>query len=510
MYDAIIIGSGFGGAMAAWRLVRSGQKVLLLERGDWVPRGQWNWGPEGLGTGTRHFRADAALRRSGDRLEAAGAFQCVGGPSVFYGGVSLRFRPADFEPDPEIAPDGIGGWPIRYADLQPFYAAAERILGVVGTTAEDPTRPPRQPGPALPEMELTPVSSRIAAAAERLGLAPFRLPLVLHTGDGGNGRAACTRCATCDGFACAIGAKNDLATAVLPPLLAQGLTLRTNTVARRVLDNAGRVRGVEALDTATGEVRVLRARRVLLAAGALFSPQLVLASGLEARNPGGHNVGRYLMRHCNGSVYGFFPRLPGADEFHKHVGVNDYYFGHPSVREPVGKLGNLQQVPTPAPAYALAHLPEPLGAWAGAVLQHLTGLLAIAEDQPRYRNRVDIDPLRREPTGLPGVIIHHRHTERDLAARAALMGKAREILREAGAWFCYSHRIDTFSHAVGTLRAGDDPDTSVIDRFCGFRGVEGLYVVDGSMMPTSSGINPSLTIAANALRVAAHIAEQNR
>lgn len=507
-YDAIVVGSGFGGSFAARSLVDAGLRVVLLERGDRVERGAWNWSPAGLGTSTRYYRPDAAFRKTGRKREPVGAFQCVGGPSVFYGGVSLRFRPEDFAPDPQIAPAPLGGWPFGYAELEPFYTRAERILGVAGDDAADPHAPPRSAPFPAPGSELSPVSARIAAAAERLGLSPFRLPLAIHldNGPGRHGRSGCIACSTCDGFACAIGAKNDLTAMLHPGLLGRGLTLRAKTAATRILERGGRVAGIETIDVGSGEAMTFHAPLVLLAAGALFSPQLVLASGLAARNAGGDNVGRYLMRHCNGSVYGVFPRLPGAGTFHKHIGINDFYFGDGVPDAPPGKLGNLQQVPTPGPAYASGQVPALLEPLAGRVLSHLTGLLAIAEDQPRYANRVGIDRNRRDALGVPAATIEHRHTPRDLAARAALMRQAKRILREAGAWFCYTHRIDTFSHAVGTLRTGDDHRTSVLDRWCRFRGVDGLYVVDGSFMPTSSGTNPSLTIAANALRVAAHIA----
>jgi choline dehydrogenase-like flavoprotein len=131
----------------------------------------------------------------------------------------------------------------------------------------------------------------------------------------------------------------------------------------------------------------------------------------------------------------------------------------------------------------------------------------MAEDQPRYDNHVAIDLSRTDRFGLPQLTVTHYYSERDVAACNALIKKAREILRQAGALFCYVHHIKTFSHAVGTVRMGKDPTTSALDEFCRFRGVDNLYVVDGSFMPTSAGLNPSLTISANALRVGEHIAQ---
>jgi choline dehydrogenase-like flavoprotein len=131
----------------------------------------------------------------------------------------------------------------------------------------------------------------------------------------------------------------------------------------------------------------------------------------------------------------------------------------------------------------------------------ITGLLVMAEDQPQVENGLGLDASRRDELGLARLVVRHRHTRRDRMARSALARQAARILRAAGALFCYTHEIKTFSHAAGTVRFGDDPRTAPLDRDCRFRGVENLFVVDASFMPTGGGINPSLTIAANALRV---------
>jgi choline dehydrogenase-like flavoprotein len=136
---------------------------------------------------------------------------------------------------------------------------------------------------------------------------------------------------------------------------------------------------------------------------------------------------------------------------------------------------------------------------------YLTGLLTIAEDQPQFNNRVVVDPTHTDRFGLPRLVVSHRYTKRDIAASRLLMQAARAVLRRAGAWACYQHQIRTFSHAVGTIRMGRDPRTSALDELGRFRGLDNLYVLDGSFMPRSAGVNPSLTIAANALRAAAFL-----
>ncbi len=500
-FDAIVVGSGFGGAMAARVLVHAGWRVLLLERGGWVARGPENWAQENVGELTGHYSREAPYRqlRGGRDL---GAYHCVGGPSVFYGGVSLRFRERDFEVDRDIIGDSGARWPIRYAELEPYYTAAERILGVSGAAGEDPTEPGRSEPYPHPAVDLAPVTQRIDRAARDLGLQPFRLPLAINRSPA-DGRGVCQSCGTCDGFACAVGAKNDLATTVIGPLLRQGLRLEVDSVVTRLITEGKRVTGVEVAARESGERTVYRAREVVLAAGALATPHLLLASDLAPLNPGGRVIGRYLQRHYNEILLGIFPTPPNpGGGFHKQIGIHDLYFGHSSIGAPTGKLGGMQQLPTPPTGLVRAELPGLVGALCAPWLKHFTGLLVMAEDQPVYENSVLLDETASDRYGVPRLLVSHRHTSRDKAAGAALAGVAKRILRRAGALACYRHQVATFSHGVGTVRMGHDPYTSALDADCRFRGLENLTVVDASVMPTGAAVNPSLTISAIALRAA--------
>ena len=509
-YDAIVIGSGFGGSMAAQVLIDAGSSVLMLERGDWVARGAHNWSPDAVGPLTPHYSTESPylVTVPGQRESTTGAFHCVGGPSVFYGGVAFRFRAEDFEHDPEIAGTSGARWPWTYGELEPYYAEAERILGVAGESGVDPTEPGRSTAFPQSPAALAPISRRIEQAARELGYHPFRLPLAINYTSTPE-RAPCLGCGNCAGFACAISAKNDLATVIVRPLLAKGLHLRTNAVVTRLVASRGRVTTVEAVDRDTGHVTAFHGRTVVLAAGAIATPHLLLASRLHRLNPGGHVVGRYLMRHYNEIVFGIFPRRPNpGGGFHKQLGLHDFYFGDPGGRGPRGKLGGIQQLATPPVSLVRAELPRLLGAFCARWVNNLTGLQVIAEDQPQYDNRVLLDGTGVDQYGLPRTRLSHRYSDRDRAAGSALAGRARAILRHAGAWAFYRHRIGTFSHAVGTVRMGLDPRTSALDADCRFRGLENLYVVDGSVMPTSAGVNPSLTIAAISLRAASRIVAQ--
>ncbi len=479
-FDAIVIGSGFGGTMAAQRFIDAGWSVLMLERGPWVRRSPDSWSPSQIGPHTNYCSLDAPYRdRQADRAATIRTFFCVGGPSVFYGGVSLRFRPEDFAPAPDVVGDSGAAWPFPLAELEPYYDQAERLLDVSS-------------GP------LGQTSCRLGAAARSLGMTPVRLPLAIRRQAVGS-KPGCVDCPTCDGFACAIGAKNDLATEVLPRLIERGLVLRPETVVTRLVERGGRIRTVLAIGP-DGRRIEFAGRQIVLAAGALGSPHLVLASELQRISPAGPAVGCYLTRHINSAVVGLFPRRQNAERrFVKQLGFFDHYRNGDGA-----KLGSIQQLATPPAAYVRAEAPWPLGRVAGAVVERLLGLLTIAEDQPRTVNGLVLNRGATDRFGMPLGVVQHTYTARDRWSDDALRRVARQILKAAGAAASYSHPIRTFSHALGTLRMGTDPGSSPVDQDGRFRGVENLWVADGSALPRSGGVNPSLTIAAMGLRTADH------
>ncbi|MGH7337094.1 MAG: GMC oxidoreductase, partial [Myxococcota bacterium] len=426
-----------------------------------------------------------------------------GGPSVFYGCVSFRFRERDFEGDPDLIADSGAAWPYRYDELEPYYTTAERLLGVAGDDAGDPTAPRRSAKYPQPPAALAPISKRIALAAAALGLHPFHLPLAINHGEL-EGRRRCIGCRTCDTFACAIEAKNDVATTMIRPLIGRGMTLWPNAIALRLEEARGRIVALHVHRKETDEIVRVTAGRFIVAAGALGTPHLLLASRLDEHCPARAAIGRYLMRHNNAMVFGFYPSRPDRENvFHKQIAIHDWYFGDGDLT----KLGGVQQVMTPPRELVKTHLPRGTKALLGAFTEQLTGLLCIAEDQPRPGNGVTVDWARKDRFGLPELVIRHQYTDRDRHALRALTRRAKKVLRGSGAWFFHSHAIKTFSHAVGSVRMGVDPETSPLDGECRFRGIANLWVTDGSALPMSAGVNPSLTIAANALRAGDRIAE---
>ncbi|MFT4567658.1 MAG: choline dehydrogenase-like flavoprotein [Saprospiraceae bacterium] len=510
-YDAVIIGSGFGGTMTAKKLSDAGWTVAIIERGERVKRGPENWADNGSIDLTPNY--DKSLPYEvikGGNKKQMGVYSAVGGPSIFYGGVSFRFREQDFHPSSELVRDSEAEWPIDYNDLEQYYDEAEQLLQISGESGVDPTEPKRnQPFPQSvpPYAE---VSQKVKSAAESLGLHPFHLPLAINykrnTSAGAENRTSCQFCTTCDTFACAVGAKNDLDTMLLSKMTQGSVDLYTGTIAHRIEVAEGQVRKVHCIRKESGEEILFEGRVCILSAGALASPHLVLNSGLEALNPAGHIVGRYLMRHVNAIVFGVFAGIADKEgRFHKELAILDYYFGHPEIDFPGGKIGSLQQVPTPPSGLVENEAPKPLGKLAGKLVKLLTGLLAIAEDQPQFQNYITVDKSKIGAHKMATPIVSHEYTERDMAAIKILIAEAKKIMKKAGAVFNYTHYIRTFSHSAGTMRMGISPKTSPLDKNCNFRGVENLYVVDACFMPTSAALNPSLTISANALRVGQHL-----
>jgi len=508
-YDVIVVGSGFGGAMAARAPVLAGARVLMLERGGWVERGPENWEPSGAMELTPFYSKETPVRvHQGRRTSTIGQYHCVGGQSVFSGAVALRFRERDFVSDPQIVGDSGAQWPFGYDELEPYYARAEQLLDVAGESGVDPTEPRRATPYAHGPARLSHTSGVIERAARDLGLHPFRLPLAINYQNGST-RHACQACTTCDAFACAVEAKNDVATVIIPALVRAGMELRPRTVVTRLVLEGDRILAVDCIDRDSGRAWRAHGDVIVLAAGVLATPHLLLASELERVNPAGHAVGRYLMRHCNGLVYGFFRHPPNpAREFHKQIGIHDFYFGHRDIATPRGKLGCIQQVMAPPIGLVQARVPSLIGRILSLGVDYVTGLLAIAEDTPQLANGVTVDWERRDVYGLPLAVVRHDYTARDLLARRALLRQSKRVLRRAGARFFYVHGIETFSHAVGTVRMGPDPAASPLDELGRYRGVRNLWVTDGSVMPTSAAVNPSLTISAIALRAGDAIAHE--
>ena len=513
-WDAIIIGTGFGGSMAAYQLTRAGLKVLLLERGNWVARDDSAWDPKSIliqriHKSPSHFESPTWAGRGDVYPDSA-----VGGNSIFYGAASLRLRENDFRAAStfkDLGPTSLShvDWPLSYAELEPDYEEAERLLHVSGDAERDPCAPPRNaPYPQRPEPYSIP-AERLVRAGEKLDLRPFPLPLAINY-DSSKEQPACRKCQTCDLFPCKICAKNDLTVRILPDILKNGGTIRPATIAKKLIKQGNRITGVECVDATTGETFKLSCSLCIVSSGAIGSTQLLLLSGLSHSKWNGNLVGRYLLRHCNGIVIGMFPFQTNPDqEFNKQVAFTDFYYGNPGGSGLPGPWGMLQALQVPPAEYIQSQAPFPIGNIGAATTKYHSYLLCIAEDLPNKDNRIELHPGRKDKFGIPIPNILSVYDKRDILARRALYREAARILKTAGATIRLQKPINTWSHAIGGCRFGSSPENAVLDPNCTFFGIPNLFVVDGSFMPTSGGVNPSLTIAANALRVGRYIAKNS-
>jgi choline dehydrogenase-like flavoprotein len=413
----------------------------------------------------------------------------VGGGSIFFGGAVLRLRETDFDK-----------WPIDYADLEPYYSRAESLLEIYGDVREDPCDPHRSQYCILNSIPLTAPAQRVYEAAFELGYQPFKLPIAINFRD--NSRPVCPGCNTCDGYPCKIEAKNDLTINMLKKANDFGSEILANTLALRIHESGGEVLKVECIDKQKHKTFYISPKVVIVSGGALQSPALLLRSNLT-RFEHIRFVGKYLMRHCNAVVCSLFPFKTNPDEsFHKQVAISSFY---EDLREKLQtSTGMIQDIYTPQ-REAIEHLaPRGMKRFCGLLSGHVQNLICIAEDDPNFENAVSLsDEL--DAFKLPMISVNHKYSKDDHTRRDYLVRRAKRIMRKAGALCHYVVPVETFSHAVGTIRFGTNPDKSPLDRNCQFFGVRNLFVVDGSFFPTSGGVNPSLTIGANALRVAEHI-----
>ncbi|MDP2081517.1 MAG: GMC family oxidoreductase [Pseudotabrizicola sp.] len=491
--DIAIIGSGVGGSSVAHQLAGSGAKILILERGDFLPNEPQNSDAEAVFVQSRYKTREEWQDAKG-ALYRPGQYYYVGGHTKFYGTAMFRFRPRDFV---STMIDGAASpsWPISYDDLAPHYAKAERLYGVRGHSGLDPTEPPRAgfPHAAIPH---EPVIAALADRLRGLGLHPFPMPSAVDYGPGG----ACQRCGTCDAFACRYDAKGDADTRVLRPLLTHpDVRLERNAeVTRLIVDDRGQ-RIIAAEVQRGGAMFRVEAPLFVLSAGAINSALILLRSACEAAPEGLANrsgvVGRYLMNHHLTGMMGISPFATNDTKFPKTLSVNDFYHGLPGDADARGNVQMLGNIQGPMIRSTYPAMPRALANWLG---RHSVDVLAMSEDLPNPDSRVRL-------TSGGQVVVDYRPG--GTAAHDRFVRHVRGILRRAGfaAVLRHSFGIQAPSHQCGTVRMGNDPASSALDGMCRAHDHPNLYVVDAGFFPSSAALNPALTIAAQALRVGAHL-----
>jgi choline dehydrogenase-like flavoprotein len=493
-YDIIIIGTGAGGGTLAHALADSGARILLIERGDVVPSEPENWDPSAVWKSLRYRTREEWLDDRGQAFRPYTHY-CVGGNTKFWGSVLYRLRREDFG---EVRHAGgiSPAWPITYETLEPYYERAERMYHVHGATGHDLTEGPRSEFPFAAIPHAAGMAS-LVDSLERLGLHPSPLPLgLLRPGE----RDGCILCNTCNSFPCQIRRKGDAEVCgVLPSTNFENVDLWTGAYARRLLtDQPGR--HVEAVEVEhAGELHVVRARLIVSACGAVNSAALLLRSATDRHPDGLANssglVGRRYMAHLATMMEGFHPLRKNLDVFQKTVAINDFYFAGPNTPYPLGQIQSQGRTHG-----VMAQTVEPrLPLWMyDAWVARGVDWLAMSEDLPDPSNRVTVERDGR---------IRLVYQPNNVGPHEELVRRFSDILKRLGFWkvVTYSHKARNTTHQCGTLVFGIDPATSVLDTFCRTHDVDNLFVVDASFFPSSAAVNPGLTIAAQALRVADHI-----
>jgi choline dehydrogenase-like flavoprotein len=486
----VIVGSGMGGGTLAWGLAQRGIDTLVLERGDVLPREAQNWSPEAVFVERRYKPDETWLDDEGGEFHP-GVHYVVGGNTKVYGASLPRLRERDFAET--RYPSGVSpAWPFTYADLEPYYSQAESLYRVHGAMGEDPSDPWRSqpyPYPALPH------ESYVDLVRHRLmeqGLHPSSTSMGIDLRPGGT----CVRCQTCDGFPCRLGAKSDAETCALGPALAGG-SVRLLTGARITeieLDGTGRVARLHG--DLHGEPLVVDGSAFVLSAGAANSAAIMLASRNADHPEGVANstglVGRNYMVHNNTHIAAVDPRRVNDVVFQKTLAVNDFYDdlgdGIPG--------GTIQFIGKVQGSMMKTHATRVPRVVLDRMAHRSLELLVMSEDTPSVHNRVTVSDDGR-------IHVSWRRTNYD--RHEALLARAKKVLRKAGFTGVFEQRftIDMNSHMCGTAKAGTDSATSVLDPLCRAHDVRNLWVVDSAFFPSSGAQNPALTIAAQALRVAA-------
>lgn len=514
-YDVIIIGTGAGGGTLAYRLAGSGKRILLLERGDFIPREKQNWDATTVFAEGKYTTMERWYDRKG-KLFQPGNHYFVGGNTKFFGAVLFRMRREDFG---EVYHCGglSPAWPISYDEMEPYYTLAEQVYEVRGVRGEDPTEPAASTPYPYPAISHEPRIQMLAGALQESGYHPFHLPMGVRLNEKMRHMSLCIRCETCDGFPCLVNAKSDAHTMCVNPALAHdNVKLVTNAkVTKLETDASGRmVTGV--MVEHDGQMERYSGDIVVVSAGAVNSAVLLLKSANDKHPNGLANrsgvVGRHYMAHHN-TAFLALSGVPNETIFQKTLGINDFYYGSADWEYPMGHIQMLgkstrdllaAEAPIPAPGFTFD--------W---MAKHAIDFWLTTEDLPHPDNRVTINRQGE-------ITLDYQLTNGE--AHKRLVHQLKEILHKIHCTdkMCYCDKhifprklfldrmipVAGVAHQCGTVRFGADPQSSALDVNCKAHDLDNLYVVDSSFFVSSSAVNPALTIMANALRVGDHLLER--
>ena len=511
-YDVIIIGSGAGGGTLARHLAPSGKRILVLERGDWLPREPQNWLAQDVFVDNRYISEDTWYDDRGKAFQPQ-IHYFVGGATKLYGAALYRLRAEDFGEFQHY--DGISpAWPITYDELEPYYTKAEHYYEVHGNHGEDPTEGFASAQYPFPAVSHEPRIQQLSDDLEAAGLHPFHAPCGVRLNESNMPYSACVRCNDCDGFPCAVHGKSDAdVLGVRPALEHPNVELVTNAKAVKLEtnDDSSAVTGV--VIEQDGETKTYTADLVVLACGAANTAKLLLLSATD-KHPNGlangsDQVGRNYMFHNSVAVLAL-SREENPTIFQKTLGVNDFYFAGNGRDYP---LGNIQMV---GKSQAQMYRGERPGETKLApqwtlekVAKHAVDFWLSTEDLPMPENRVTVDKDAKLTLSY--------HSTNDTPANDlqkqlhSMLGKLHMEPDHLFHRFAYMKNdipLAGVAHQAGTARMGEDAASSVVNRDCRAHEVDNLYVVDTSVFPSIGAVNPGLTTMANSIRVGDHLLER--
>jgi choline dehydrogenase-like flavoprotein len=477
--DIVIIGSGMGGGTLAYALRDLGARVLVLERGDYLPQEPQNWDPWAVFRDKRYKPRE--LWRDGDgRLYRPGVYYWVGGNTKMFGAALTRFRREDF--GALAHHDGESpAWPLTYDELEAYYCTAEDLYRVHGHLGGDPTEPPHSRDYPYPPLPHEPAIRALSARLSDQGLHPFHLPMGIDYRPGGT----CVWCQTCDGFPCRVHAKSDAEVCAIRPALAAGnVALSTRTKVLRLRTDPSGHRIVVAEVERDGERFEVKGNSFVLAAGAANTAAILLRSATE-RHPrglanGSDCVGRYYMQHNMSAIMAVSPVRVNDSIFQKTIAINDVYLAGAHWPYPMGSLATFGKLLGPILKTARPRVPlRALQAFA----RRSVDWWLMSEDLPDRENRVVVD--------AGGRIVVHRRLN-NYTAHRELIAFARRMLTRAGYPLVLHQEfgLETTSHHCGTARMGIDPADSVVDSTGKAHDLDNLYIADSSVFPASAAKQP--------------------
>jgi choline dehydrogenase-like flavoprotein len=512
-FDIIIIGTGAGGGTLLHRLAPSGKKILVLERGPFLPREKDNWSYHGS---FKYYSSEAMYNREGAEIRPGFCYH-VGGNTKVYGAALFRLREKDFERFRHK--DGFSPeWPLKYRDFETYYQEAEELYQVHGKAGEDPTEPPRKKDYPFPPISHEPRIKEVFEILKTRGMKPYPAPMGIRINEALMRLSACIRCDTCDGYPCMVDAKSDADVLAVRPVMPEpNVTLLTEAKVLRLHTDAGgrEVTGVVA--EIKGEPIVFTGDIVVISCGAVNSSALLLRSANDKHPNGLANtssglVGRNLMKHVLGSLVGVSTLKANPSKFQKTMAINDFYWGEPGYEYPMGNIQLMgKTVIEGLRGYEDKYAPLTIE----EVAKNSIDWWLTTEDLPDPNNQVRVEGDQR-------IIIDY--TENNSEPFDRLVECWKGVLKEIGCgchivpqgnyftpksgYFTTKMPMHSLGHQVGTCKFGEDPKTSVLDLNCRAHDLDNLYVVDGSFFVSSGAVNPTLTIIANALRVGDHLLER--